>query len=239
MTPQHPPPPPHPSSTTKPPLMPPPRHPASHPAPPVPGTNYTAYVPRVRRAAGGSVSGNISGTPQPGTPTPVNGQAHTQPGNVAASGTGTIAVPYVPRQTPLSVRLQNAARAAASTPPAGARPSSSGSGSGPGGANAVTMITSSSLGGVTTRLPNVPAAPSSVSGGSAGESGVGGGGGSVGGVGAGGTSAALMDIVRSMEGVPKLGCLVVLDLKGNDLRVRLFIYFLFSGCWFNSRYREV
>lgn len=93
----------------------------------------------------------------------------------------------------------------------------------------MTMITSSSLGGVTTRLPSVPAGgPSSAPGGSAtGSGGTGGAGGGAGGAGAGGTSAALMDIVRSMEGVPKLGCLVVLDLKGNDLRVR-FSFLSFS-----------
>ncbi|KAG9078332.1 hypothetical protein FS749_009686, partial [Ceratobasidium sp. UAMH 11750] len=121
-----------------------------------------------------------------------------------------------------SVRLQNAARAAAGTPP----PTSSAPVSRPGtgtraagtGPNAVTMITSSSLGGVTTRLPSVPSTNTNSGSATTGASGGGGAGmGASGGVG-GGTSAALMDIVRSMEGVPKLGCLVVLDLKGNDLR---------------------
>jgi hypothetical protein len=76
------------------------------------------------------------------------------------------------------------------------------------------MITSSSFGGVTTRLPTT--APSSgVNAAGTGPGGALGTGLSTG----AGTSAALMDIVRSMEGVPKLGCLVVLDLKGNDLKV--------------------
>ncbi|KAG9091520.1 hypothetical protein FRC06_000537, partial [Ceratobasidium sp. 370] len=127
------------------PLAPPPRHPAAQPAPPVPGTNYTAYVPRVRRAAGGA--------------TPVTTPAPKPPAPSTPAG-GPIPVPYIPRQTPLAVRLQNAARAAAGTPP----PTSSASVSRPGtgaratgvGANAVTMITSSSLGGVTTRLPSAP-----------------------------------------------------------------------------------
>lgn len=83
----------------------------------------------------------------------------------------------------------------------------------------MTMITSSSFGGVTTRLPTVPAGVSlSTPGGTTGPSGGSGGGSAGSGSTGGGTSAALMDIVRSMEGVPKLGCLVVLDLRGNDLR---------------------
>ncbi|QRV93312.1 protein phosphatase 1 regulatory subunit 37 [Ceratobasidium sp. AG-Ba] len=173
------------------PLAPPPRHPAVHQPAPAPGTNYAAYVPRVRRAAGAPAS-----TPPPKPPAPI-------------PTTGQIPVPYVARQTPLSVRLQNAARAAAPSPPP-SRPSTAGAQ--PGTKPAVTMITSSLSGGVTTRLPNVPSntnsAPASATGPSvAGGSGLG-----------GGTSAALMDIVRSMEGVPKLGCLVVLDLRGNDLR---------------------
>ncbi|KAG8678457.1 hypothetical protein FRC08_017758 [Ceratobasidium sp. 394] len=189
------------------PLAPPPRHPAAQPAPSVPGANYTAYVPRVRRAAGGATPVT---TPPPKPPAP------------SAPAGGPIPIPYVPRQTPLAVRLQNAARAAAGTPP----PTSSAPVSRPGtgtraagtGPNAVTMITSSSLGGVTTRLPSVPSTNTNSGSATTGASGGGGAGmGASGGVG-GGTSAALMDIVRSMEGVPKLGCLVVLDLKGNDLR---------------------
>ncbi|KAG8700203.1 hypothetical protein FRC09_006107 [Ceratobasidium sp. 395] len=182
------------------PLGPPPRHPAVQPPQPVPGTNYAAYVPRVRRAAG---------TPAVVTPAPV------KPTVVASGAAGPIPVPYVPRQTPLAIRLQNAARAAATPPPPPSsatgtlsRPSTGTKAGGTGtGANAVTMITSSSFGGVTTRLPSAPSVSATVASpappapsGSA------------------GTSAALMDIVRSMEGVPKLGCLVVLDLKGNDLR---------------------
>ncbi|KAG8705117.1 hypothetical protein FRC09_003154 [Ceratobasidium sp. 395] len=179
------------------PLGPPPRHPAVQPPQPVPGTNYAAYVPRVRRAAGTSAVV----TPAPVKPT------------VVASATGPIPVPYVPRQTPLAIRLQNAARAAATPPPGTGTSSTSvsrpstGTKTGGTGTNAVTMITSSSFGGVTTRLPSAPSVSATVASpappapsGSA------------------GTSAALMDIVRSMEGVPKLGCLVVLDLKGNDLR---------------------
>ncbi|KAG9092887.1 hypothetical protein FRC07_011573, partial [Ceratobasidium sp. 392] len=191
------------------PLGPPPRHPAVQPAPPVPGTNYAAYVPRVRRAA----AGGATSTPPPKPPAP--------------SG-GPIPVPYVPRQTPLAIRLQNAARAAAGTPPPGAATASApvtrpATGTGMRaavgtGANAVTMITSSSFGGVTTRLPPAPGTPSTPASAASGASGISGTGtGTNAGV-AGGTSAALLDIVRSMEGVPKLGCLVVLDLKGNDLR---------------------
>lgn len=210
--------PPPPNASNKP-LAPPPRHPAVHPPAPVPGTNYAAYVPRVRRAAAGA-PGSGAGTPTNqqggGSPAkPVVGlpsgptiSASTPSGPVVsgAGSTGTIPVPYTPRQTPLAVRLQNAARAAASTPPpqspstrAPPRPGAPAAR----GANAVTMITSSSLGGVTTRLPPAP----SLVGPGTGPP-----------VTGGGTSAALMDIVRSMEGVPKLGCLVSLDLKGNEVK---------------------
>ncbi|KAH7338228.1 hypothetical protein B0J17DRAFT_661550 [Rhizoctonia solani] len=210
------------------PLAPPPRHPAVQPPPAVPGTNYTAYVPRVRRAAAGASSQPSSGAGTPsnqqggGSPAkPMAGLPGITPGGPtvqASTGTsaGMIPVPYTPRQTPLAVRLQNAARAAASQPsspaPRGRAPPPpmirTNPPARPGVPSPVTMITSSSLGGVTTRLPpnppsNVSTAPStgppSATTGSR-------------------TSVALMDIVRSMEGVPKLGCLVSLDLKSNDVR---------------------
>ncbi|CAE6436311.1 unnamed protein product, partial [Rhizoctonia solani] len=217
------------------PLAPPPRHPAVQPPPAVPGTNYTTYVPRVRRAAANAAnntsSQSSSGTGTPshqqggGSPAkPISGLPGITPGGptVQAStgtGAGMIPVPYTPRQTPLAVRLQNAARAAASQPssPAprgGALPPPppptirTNPAARPGAPSPVTMITSSSLGGVTTRLPPNP--PSSVStapttGQTSGALG-------------GRSSVALMDIVRSMEGVPKLGCLTSLDLKSNDVR---------------------
>ncbi|EUC60325.1 protein phosphatase 1 regulatory subunit 37, putative [Rhizoctonia solani AG-3 Rhs1AP] len=214
------------------PLAPPPRHPAVQPPPAVPGTNYTPYVPRVRRAAGG-VTNNASSQPSSGTGTPSNQQGGGSPAKAisglpgitpggptvqASTGTGAgmIPVPYTPRQTPLAVRLQNAARAAASQPssPAsrnGAPPPPiirTNPATRPGAPSSVTMITSSSLGGVTTRLPPNPsssAGTAPTTGQTSGASG-------------GRPSAALMDIVRSMEGVPKLGCLVSLDLKSNDVR---------------------
>ncbi|KAG8752504.1 hypothetical protein FRC11_008293 [Ceratobasidium sp. 423] len=226
-------PPPQPSSSSTKPLAPPPRHPAVQPPPAVPGTNYTAYVPRVRRGVAGATN-NVSSQPGSGTGTPnqqgggspaksMTGLPGITPGGptVQAStgtGAGMIPVPYTPRQTPLAVRLQNATRAAASQPSSPAPRSGApppplirtNPPARPGAPSPVTMITSSSLGGVTTRLPPPPNPPAntgtttttsqaSATPGSR-------------------TSAALMDIVRSMEGVPKLGCLVSLDLKSNDVR---------------------
>ncbi|KAJ1305225.1 hypothetical protein OPQ81_000254 [Rhizoctonia solani] len=214
------------------PLAPPPRHPAAQPPPAVPGTNYTPYVPRVRRAAGGatnnppsqsnSETGTSSNQQSGGSPAKaVAGLPGIAPGGptVQAStgtGAGMIPVPYTPRQTPLAVRLQNAARAAASQPPSPAPRSGAppppvirtNHSARPGVPSPVTMITSSSLGGVTTRLPPNPptnVGPTTAASPAPGPA-------------ASRTSAALMDIVRSLEGVPKLGCLVSLDLRSNDVR---------------------
>ncbi|CAE6445516.1 unnamed protein product [Rhizoctonia solani] len=218
------------SSSVKP-LAPPPRHPAVQPPPVVPGTNYTAYVPRVRRVVAGAAN-NISSQPSSGTGTPSNQQGGGSPAKpmsglpgitpggptVQAStgtGSGMIPVSYTPRQTPLAVRLQNAARAAASQPSSpsprtGASPPviRTNAPARPAVPSPVTMITSSSLGGVTTRLPpnpptNASAVPST---------------GPAPGTTGSRTSVALLDIVRSMEGIPKLGCLVSLDLRSNDVR---------------------
>ncbi|KAF8714653.1 Leucine Rich repeat, partial [Rhizoctonia solani] len=212
------------------PHAPPPRHPAVQPPPVVPGTNYTAYVPRIRRAAAG-VSNNVSSQPSSGTGTPSDQQGSGSPAKSmtglpgitpggptvqtsTGTGSGMIPVPYTPRQTPLAVRLQNAARAAASQPssqaPRGGAPPLTRPNIPPRPAvpSPVTMITSSSLGGVTTRLPSNPPANVSTAlsaGPAPGTTGS-------------RTSAALMDIVRSMEGVPKLGCLTLLDLRSNDVR---------------------
>lgn len=41
-----------------------------------------------------------------------------------------------------------------------------------------------------------------------------------------GPSAALLDKVRALDALPRLGALRTLDLRGNDIRVRDFIFFL-------------
>ncbi|KAF8754716.1 Leucine Rich repeat [Rhizoctonia solani] len=186
-------------------------------------------VIQLRAAAG--VSNNVSSQPSSGTGTPSDQQGSGSPAKSmtglpgitpggptvqtsTGTGSGMIPVPYTPRQTPLAVRLQNAARAAASQPssqaPRGGAPPLTRPNIPPRPAvpSPVTMITSSSLGGVTTRLPSNPPANVSTAlsaGPAPGTTGS-------------RTSAALMDIVRSMEGVPKLGCLTLLDLRSNDVR---------------------
>ena len=75
----------------------------------------------------------------------------------------------------------------------------------------IPIITSSSQGGVTTRhpTPNGPHAPNGTS--LHHDT---------------GPSAALMDKVRALDSLPRLGALRTLDLKGNDLRVRaVFVKF--------------
>lgn len=71
----------------------------------------------------------------------------------------------------------------------------------------VPIITSSATGGVTTRHP-VPSTPSSAQHNSNG-------------VHHHGPSAALLDKVRALDNLPRLGALRTLDLRGNDLRVRI------------------
>lgn len=72
----------------------------------------------------------------------------------------------------------------------------------------VPIITSSSHGGVTTRHPPPAAKPEGVgvNGAAAGRYDV-------------GPSAALLDKVRALDTLPRLGALRTLDLRGNDLRV--------------------
>ncbi|KAF9555391.1 RNI-like protein [Agrocybe pediades] len=69
----------------------------------------------------------------------------------------------------------------------------------------VPIITSSSRGGVTTRHPPPPGAPGSQAPASHGHHDA-------------GPSAALLDKVRALDSLPRLGALRTLDLKGNDLR---------------------
>lgn len=76
----------------------------------------------------------------------------------------------------------------------------------------IPIITSSSQGGVTTRHP-VPASASSTTSfepSSARHD--------------AGPSAALLDKVRALDALPRVGALRTLDLKGNDLRVRTGLY---------------
>lgn len=74
-----------------------------------------------------------------------------------------------------------------------------------------------------------PVPPNSQSGAAAGE-GVGAGKGQQGaGTGSSsshGPSAALLDKVRALDALPRLGALRTLDLRGNDIRVRDFIFVL-------------
>lgn len=96
--------------------------------------------------------------------------------------------------------------------------------------NAVPLITSNARGGVTTRTEPLENGHSVGSGGAgtAGRgagAGGGGGAGAAGGTGTGvpsrpddGLSAALLDKVRALDALPRLGALRTLDLRGNDLR---------------------
>jgi len=71
----------------------------------------------------------------------------------------------------------------------------------------IPIITSSSQGGVTMRHPT-PNGPHHPNGSSLPHD--------------TGPSAALLDKVRALDSLPRLGALRTLDLKGNDLRVRVF-----------------
>lgn len=77
----------------------------------------------------------------------------------------------------------------------------------------IPIITSSSQGGVTTRHPP-PISTSSTNGSSASQHHN------------AGPSAALLDKVRALDNLPRLGALKTLDLKGNDLRVCVAASFL-------------
>ena len=70
----------------------------------------------------------------------------------------------------------------------------------------IPIITSSSQGGVTTRHPT-PGGSGTASGDGYRHN--------------GGPSAALLDKVRALDSLPRLGALKTLDLKGNDLRVSI------------------
>lgn len=73
----------------------------------------------------------------------------------------------------------------------------------------IPIITSSAQGGITTRHPvPPPQPPSSVSGASGQHANH-------------GPSAALLDKVRALDALPRLGALRTLDLRGNDIRVSL------------------
>ena len=115
------------------------------------------------------------------------------PRHPAALGPQTTYTPYIPRSKRVAV--------AAAAP--GAQPLSV-------TGQPVPIITSNSHGGVTTRHP-VPALPKT-DGVSVGANGV-----------PGryddGPSAALLDKVRALDTLPRLGALRTLDLRGNDLRV--------------------
>lgn len=70
----------------------------------------------------------------------------------------------------------------------------------------IPIITSSSQGGVTTRHP-IPGGSSAANGDGRRHD--------------AGPSAALLDKVRALDSLPRLGALKTLDLKGNDLRVSI------------------
>jgi protein phosphatase 1 regulatory subunit 37 len=82
----------------------------------------------------------------------------------------------------------------------------------------VPLITSSSQGGVTTRHP--VASPLTTPGGKIHEAG--------GGHHNQGPSFALLDKVRALDALPRLGALRTLDLRGNDLRVSVILTTYFS-----------
>ena len=75
----------------------------------------------------------------------------------------------------------------------------------------IPIITSSSQGGVTTRHP-IPGVSSTINGDNHRHD--------------AGPSAALLDKVRALDSLPRLGALKTLDLKGNDLRVSTCSIFL-------------
>lgn len=116
--------------------------------------------------------------------------------------------------------------------------------------NAVPLITSNARGGVTTRTEPLENGYGVGSGGvdTAGRGTGAGGGGGIGvaaGTGTGvpsrpddGLSAALLDKVRALDALPRLGALRTLDLRGNDLRVSIwlvsFLYTRRRG-WYTGR----
>lgn len=112
--------------------------------------------------------------------------------------------------------------------------------------NAVPLITSNARGGVTTRLEPLENGHGVGSGGigtARRGAGAGGGGGNGASTGTGvsgrpddGLSAALLDKVRALDALPRLGALKTLDLRGNDLRVSICLFiFVYKRSWCTRR----
>lgn len=127
---------------------------------------------------------------------------HTSPVNIAAAAASTVRsgpLPPPPKhpganpQTTYTPYIPRSKRTVAATNPLS-----------PSGQH-VPIITSSAQGGVTTRHPAPRNAPPNGSGNS--------------GYHDHGPSAALLDKVRALDALPRIGALRTLDLRGNDIRV--------------------
>ena len=172
--------------------------------------DYPDVVPGSGTGTPGSPASSASpasSTPMSPPPSPLPSVTHLPPPartgpipppprHPSALGPQTTYTPYIPRS--------KRAAAAATHPP---NPLSA-------TGQPVPIITSNSHGGVTTRHP-APGPPKTESVGVNGAPGRGG----------DGPSAALLDKVRALDTLPRLGALRTLDLRGNDLRVsRAFVH---------------
>lgn len=141
---------------------------------------------------------NLSIAPPPLAPTPLAANpplARSAPAPVAAPPPRHPSVSMQTTYTPYVPR----ARRGRTAPTTATNPLS------PAGHH-IPIITSSSQGGVTTRHP-VPGGSGTANGDSHRHD--------------AGPSAALLDKVRALDSLPRLGALKTLDLKGNDLRVSI------------------
>lgn len=168
-------------------------------------------------ATNGSTPGSAASSPSssmfispPTTPTLSNATLTPDPSPISTTPPVRLGPVLPPPRHPASAPqttytpyIPRARRAAATASPLHVNPLS------PSG-QPVPLIASSASGGITARHPVSPVPPHAAHGTSQNH----------------GPSAALLDKVRALDALPRLGALRTLDLKGNDIRVSCYISYL-------------